>query len=164
MGAGWCPWIQRTTWAQDRDFGRGKDGGTNRQGVQSKPRFVTWLCVSSTSLQGFGSETYGLVRHIPSPASSYIDHYCVSDSKQGLAKILTESDYICSVLPKTDNTTDLLGNEILEICKGLLKRLLVWNESNNLFFSQKKHPCSLMLDGPTSSTNVTCSKLWNRVG
>ena len=36
----------------------------------------------------------------------------------GIEKILTDCDYICSVLPKTPQTDNIMGNGKLQLCKG----------------------------------------------
>ena len=36
----------------------------------------------------------------------------------GVEKILKECDYICNVLPKSLETDNILGNGMLELCKG----------------------------------------------
>ena len=54
-----------------------------------------------------------------------IDQFCLmeeayekSENVSGLEKLLTDCDYVCNVLPKTPQTNDILGNGILELCKG----------------------------------------------
>ena len=85
------------------------------------------------SFKSYGSEVYGLVRHISSiegklAEEKFVDHYCLMNNKtpiaakegpiHGLERILEECDYIVSVLPKTADTYNILGNGKLALCKG----------------------------------------------
>jgi lactate dehydrogenase-like 2-hydroxyacid dehydrogenase len=75
--------------------------------------------------QFFGSEVWGFARsrrgHLPD-----VDHFCtsapvtsdVTPSDKSLADLLSNCDYICSVLPKTPDTDNLLSNGVLKHCKG----------------------------------------------
>ena len=72
----------------------------------------------------------------PPIQGAYIDHYCVMDGKTsgtermainghsiqihfGISDLLKECDYICNVLPKTQETDNILGGGKLELCQGM---------------------------------------------
>jgi phosphoglycerate dehydrogenase-like enzyme len=63
---------------------------------------------------------FGLVQSVPKDRSQYIDEYfTISESdNKGLIHLLKDSDYICSVLPNTPETTGILGGGILKACAG----------------------------------------------
>lgn len=71
--------------------------------------------------KAFGCEIWGLVRNVPKTGESYIDHYCTNQPEgpgKTLVDLLQNCDYICSSLPRTPNTNNLLGNGLLKNCKG----------------------------------------------
>ena len=68
--------------------------------------------------KAFGSKTRGLVRTIPTNSTKKcpdIDTYFASTE---LGQLLKGCDYVCSVLPKTAETNDILGRGILQNCSG----------------------------------------------
>jgi glyoxylate/hydroxypyruvate reductase A len=69
---------------------------------------------------GFGCRTLGLVRSLPRERCPHIDEYFTvsGDGGDDLVRLLKESDYLCSVLPNTAETTGILGGGILKACAG----------------------------------------------
>ncbi|XP_077997379.1 glyoxylate/hydroxypyruvate reductase A-like [Glandiceps talaboti] len=65
----------------------------------------------------FGMTVWGLVRQdLPQEKRSpHVDHYRQID---GLPELLQNCDYICNVLPSTNQSRGLLNGNILENCKG----------------------------------------------
>ncbi|XP_050308365.1 glyoxylate/hydroxypyruvate reductase A-like [Anthonomus grandis grandis] len=73
----------------------------------------------SKTLNQLGATIYGLGRResIPLETDEY-RHVSTYFSQQNLSGLLESVDYIVNVLPKTEETNNLLGNGILERCKG----------------------------------------------
>ena len=76
------------------------------------------LCIS----QSFGSRVIGLRRRRvqddeddDSDSVAFLDEVYV---RSDLSKFLSGCDYVCSVLPKTPETNDIIGKDVLETCKG----------------------------------------------
>ncbi len=80
-------------------------------GVGEIGKHVAKIC------KGFGMTVYGLVtKEVPDGEKlSCIDKYY--SSRDDLPEILHQSDYVCSILPKTPQTNRILSNGILENCK-----------------------------------------------
>ena len=67
-------------------------------------------------LKQFGGTVYGMVRQKRNPPSSdYIDQYFTFDE---LPDYLKKSDYVCSVLPSTPGTRNLLTPDLLRNCQN----------------------------------------------
>ena len=66
--------------------------------------------------QFFGSKVLGFVRNIPKEKCEHVDKYYTSED---LSVLLRKCDYICSVLPKTQETTGILNEDNLKLCTGL---------------------------------------------
>ena len=64
----------------------------------------------------FGSKTRGLVRNIPQNPTQKCANIDEFFTPADLGQLLSGCDYICSVLPKTAETTNILGNGILQHC------------------------------------------------
>lgn len=67
--------------------------------------------------KAFGMTVWGLVHSNPEKRRDtcpYVDHFCSTD---GLCHLLSNCDYVCSILPSTQATRGLLNGNILEACK-----------------------------------------------
>ncbi|XP_019764299.2 glyoxylate/hydroxypyruvate reductase A isoform X1 [Dendroctonus ponderosae] len=71
------------------------------------------------SLKGLGATVYGMGRRatipLEAPENAYLEKYY---NKTGLGELLSSVDYIVNVLPKTPETTNILGNGMLKHCKN----------------------------------------------
>ncbi len=72
--------------------------------------------VAAKMFKTFGSTTLGLVKTFPpkSPCPSVDEYFDFGDLKT----LLRRSDYVCSILPSTRDTNDLLSGDVLQECKG----------------------------------------------
>ncbi|XP_071788353.1 glyoxylate/hydroxypyruvate reductase A-like [Asterias amurensis] len=65
--------------------------------------------------KAFNMTTWGLVRR-DLPKEERSEHVDVYKKMDGLCDLLAECDYICSVLPQTPQTDDILSNDVLSNC------------------------------------------------
>ena len=72
----------------------------------------------------FGSCVWGLGRS-KNPSNLKVcklfDYDLSTEDEGSISKILQNCDYICNVLPKTPQTNDILGNDIMKHCKKVDK-------------------------------------------
>lgn len=66
-----------------------------------------------------GATVYGMGRRatipLDAPENAYLEKYY---TKTGLKELLASVDYVVNVLPKTAETTNVLGNGMLKHCKS----------------------------------------------
>ncbi|XP_064643535.1 glyoxylate/hydroxypyruvate reductase A-like [Lineus longissimus] len=64
----------------------------------------------------FGMTVWGLVRRdvAKEQQSKYVDHYRLNSQ---MSEVLKSCDYICSLLPSTTDTRDMLSGDLLSACK-----------------------------------------------
>ncbi len=71
---------------------------------------------ANSPFQAFGCRVVGLVRRMPpsSPSPDVDEYFGIPD----LRDLLSRCDYVCSVLPSTRDTNDLLAGGALQSCSG----------------------------------------------
>lgn len=90
--------------------------------------YFTSFSVSRT-LHYLGATIYGLgSRDTISLKSEEYKHIAKYFRKADLAEMLQNVDYFINILPNTNATNNILGDGILQNCKGSLNRSVVINE------------------------------------
>ena len=64
--------------------------------------------------KNFGMTVYGMVTKLPNNRPNHVDKFFLPTN---LPEFLKKSDYICNILPKTEQTANMLSGCVLENCR-----------------------------------------------